>query len=95
MLGAVSEDPNPVLGEEVEVPTASAIAEEQSTTLSSITVVLAEAEAMLTDVERALSRLESGEYGTCELCGQPILEAIRSQTPLARRCGAHESSALL
>lgn len=36
------------------------------------------------DVERALERMDAGEYGTCERCGKPIaterLEALPSAT---------------
>lgn len=89
MLGAVSQDSNPDYGEAAYPKAAPEREESVSTTLSSITVVLAEADATLADVERSLDRLESGEYGTCELCGQPIPQAIRTESPLARRCGAH------
>jgi DnaK suppressor protein len=40
-------------------------------------------------IEEALNRLESGTYGECEVCGQPIeprrLE-IMPETPLCRGC---------
>ena len=43
-------------------------------------------------IEDALNRLESGEYGYCEVCGQPIeprrLE-IMPETPLCRNCMSH------
>jgi RNA polymerase-binding transcription factor len=43
-------------------------------------------DAKLGDVERAIEKLDSGTYGTCDICGMPIgterLEAI----PWAVRC---------
>jgi DnaK suppressor protein len=40
-------------------------------------------------IEEALTRLENGTYGLCEMCGQPIeprrLE-IMPETPLCRNC---------
>jgi RNA polymerase-binding transcription factor DksA len=40
----------------------------------------------LDDVEHALAKLDSGEYGTCESCGQPIPEARLEAKPAARLC---------
>jgi RNA polymerase-binding transcription factor DksA len=40
----------------------------------------------LADVARALERLERGEYGTCEACGQPIGDARLAARPAARLC---------
>jgi DnaK suppressor protein len=43
-------------------------------------------------IEEALNRLDSGDYGYCEMCGQPIeprrLE-IMPETPLCRNCMSH------
>jgi DnaK suppressor protein len=43
-------------------------------------------------IEEALNRLENGNYGFCEVCGQPIeprrLE-IMPETPLCRNCMSH------
>ncbi len=45
--------------------------------------------AELEAIEEALTRLENGTYGLCEVCGQPIeprrLE-IMPETPLCRNC---------
>jgi len=43
-------------------------------------------EAQLTDVERALARLESGNYGVCEMCGTKIAEERLEARPAARYC---------
>ena len=40
----------------------------------------------LTDVEAALVKLDSGTYGTCEGCGQPIAPARLEAKPAARLC---------
>src|SRR5438067_2617864 len=34
--------------------------------------ILERVESELNDVEHALSRLDDGTYGTCEVCGRPI-----------------------
>jgi DnaK suppressor protein len=43
-------------------------------------------EGQLADVERALGRLESGEYGVCEICGKKIPDARLQARPAARYC---------
>ena len=43
-------------------------------------------EAELADIERALSRLDDGTYGTCEVCGRPIGDARLDALPAARLC---------
>ncbi|HEX2048223.1 MAG TPA: TraR/DksA C4-type zinc finger protein [Acidimicrobiales bacterium] len=40
----------------------------------------------LNDVEAALAKLDSGNYGTCEACGQPIAPARLEAKPAARLC---------
>jgi RNA polymerase-binding transcription factor len=40
----------------------------------------------LREVEHALDKLDSGEYGLCESCGQPISEARLEAKPAARFC---------
>lgn len=46
----------------------------------------------LTEVEDALSKLDSGNYGICESCGQPIAEARLEAKPAARLCISCASS---
>ncbi len=43
----------------------------------------------LDDVERALTRLDEGTYGTCEVCGEPIGEARLEVMPATRFCITH------
>lgn len=40
----------------------------------------------LAEVEAALKRIASGEYGTCEICENPIKEARLQALPSARLC---------
>jgi RNA polymerase-binding transcription factor DksA len=41
---------------------------------------------MLADVRRAQARLESGTYGACEVCGEPIAPERLEVLPWAVRC---------
>jgi DnaK suppressor protein len=60
---------------------------------SQVTAERGEAEALaaplretLAEVERALDKLDKGDYGLCESCGQPIAEARLEAMPAARLC---------
>jgi len=46
-------------------------------------------ESEVADVERALARLDDGSYGTCEVCGERLSEAVLNERPAARYCAAH------
>jgi RNA polymerase-binding transcription factor DksA len=48
--------------------------------------LLEQLEAELTDIERALAKLDDGTYGTCEACGKPIGEERLAAKPAARFC---------
>lgn len=43
----------------------------------------------LDDIERALTKLDDGTYGVCEVCGEPIAEARLAAIPAARFCIQH------
>jgi DnaK suppressor protein len=43
-------------------------------------------EGQLADIDYALGRLESGDYGICEICGKKIPEARLKVRPAARYC---------
>jgi DnaK suppressor protein len=43
-------------------------------------------DAKLHDVERALSKLDEGTYGTCDECGEPIGDERLEAIPLAVLC---------
>ena len=49
-------------------------------------------EAELADVGRALSRLDDGRYGTCDVCGQPIADELLAMRPTTSTCAAHHGS---
>ena len=60
---------------------------------SQVTAERAEVEALatslqesLTEVEHALGKLDEGQYGTCEGCGQTISIARLEAKPAARFC---------
>jgi RNA polymerase-binding transcription factor DksA len=48
--------------------------------------ILDRVDTALTDVERALKRLEEGAYGACEACGRDIPTARLEIKPEARFC---------
>ncbi len=41
------------------------------------------------DVDLALARIDAGEYGVCEECGEPIREARLEALPTTRYCIEH------
>jgi RNA polymerase-binding transcription factor DksA len=55
--------------------------------------ILEVVEAELADVERALTRLDEGSYGTCEACGSPIGDERLAVSPAARFCVQHQAIA--
>jgi RNA polymerase-binding transcription factor DksA len=46
-------------------------------------------EATLNDVDRALERLRSGTYRTCQVCQATIDENVLVSNPLLANCPAH------
>lgn len=46
----------------------------------------------LEEVERALTKLDDGTYGTCEVCNEPIAAARLEAMPAARYCITHAST---
>ena len=52
--------------------------------------VLAESlRSVLSEVEHAIAKLDSGTYGHCETCGEPISEARLEAMPATRWCVQH------
>jgi RNA polymerase-binding transcription factor DksA len=58
--------------------------------VSEARALLSAVESELAAIERALSRLEEGVYGTCEVCGEAIESNRLVADPAALRCAAHE-----
>lgn len=54
----------------------------------------AQARAAVEDIDHALAKIQSGTYGTCERCGQPIPKARLKALPQARLCVACKSGGL-
>lgn len=55
--------------------------------------ILEQIEAELADVDHAIRRLDAGDYGTCEACGQPIPAERLEAVPAARLCLEHQAEA--
>src|SRR5690348_5612692 len=55
--------------------------------------ILERVEAELADVEHALSRLDEGTYGLCEVCGRPISDDRLEAMPAARFDVQHQAQA--
>jgi RNA polymerase-binding transcription factor DksA len=52
-------------------------------------VLVASLTDQLQDVERALAKMDTGDYGTCETCGKEIAEPRLEAMPAARHCIDH------
>ena len=48
--------------------------------------IQANEQALLTEIEQALERLDNGTYGKCVVCGDPIPEKRLEAIPWAARC---------
>ena len=46
-------------------------------------------QSRISDVNRALQKIEAGTFGTCEVCGEPIEEDRLEANPAARTNKAH------
>lgn len=57
--------------------------------------ILSNLEEQIAEIEKALTRVEEGSYGTCEACGKPIGDERLDVVPTARYCvedqGAREA----
>lgn len=53
------------------------------------TAILADLEARYDTILSALTRIEKGEYGKCEVCGEKIEEARLEADPSATTCVKH------
>lgn len=53
---------------------------------SQVGALIREAEAQLAEIDAALVRIDSGGYGVCERCAEPIPAERLEARPAARRC---------
>lgn len=53
--------------------------------------ILEQVQTELSDVDRALARLDDGRYGRCEACGEEIDDERLSARPAARFCLDHQA----
>jgi DnaK suppressor protein len=53
---------------------------------SQVGALIREAEAQLAEIDAALLRIGSDEYGVCERCAEPIPAERLEARPAARRC---------
>ncbi len=51
-----------------------------------VAALLEQARSRLASVEAALRKLDAGEYGTCEVCGEPIGAQRLAARPVAVTC---------
>lgn len=51
-----------------------------------VVALLEQARAHLAAIDEALSRLDEGDYGRCEVCGEPIAPERLAARPTATRC---------
>jgi len=54
----------------------------------------AQARAAIEEIDRALNKIDSGRYGVCEQCGQPIPKARLKALPYAALCVGCKSGGL-
>ena len=54
-----------------------------------VRALTANLKALLADVERAIAKIDDGNYGTCETCGEPIAPARLEAMPASRFCVEH------
>jgi DnaK suppressor protein len=56
--------------------------------LQSSQATIDQVDALLDEVEGALSRIDDGTYGTCSSCGSAIDDLVLASTPTAQLCPA-------
>jgi RNA polymerase-binding transcription factor DksA len=60
---------------------------------SQVAALVLQVQRHLAEVEAAIQRLESGTYGICEGCGEPVAAARLEARPAARTCISCASAA--
>ncbi len=54
-----------------------------------VVALIEQAEERLSEIKAAQARIADGSYGTCEVCGEPIVAARLEARPTARTCVDH------
>jgi len=65
------------------------VAADHAEELEERTAVLADLERQYNDIKRALSKIEAGTYGTCEISEEAIEQDRLDANPAARTCKQH------
>jgi DnaK suppressor protein len=73
----------------VSVTDAASPAAERALAAHDHATLLRAAERLLDDVDRALTSLDDGSYGTCERCGAAIDDGDLQEDPLVTACPQH------
>jgi RNA polymerase-binding protein DksA len=81
-IAQIGVEPNDGMGYSTHPADDGSVAFEQSADLA----MRINAERMLYQVERALTRMEEGSYGVCRECGKPIDQARLDAIPWTRFC---------
>jgi DnaK suppressor protein len=81
-LEAIVEAARLIVTDDEHDPEGPTIAFERSQT----TTFLADARKHLAELESALERMDAGDYGRCEQCGNPIAPGRLAARPTARKC---------
>ncbi|MEV6283755.1 TraR/DksA C4-type zinc finger protein [Kribbella sp. NPDC051770] len=81
-LEAIVEAARLVSTDDEHDPEGSTIAFERSQTAT----LLEDARKRLTELDEALARVKTGEYGVCRVCGQPIAAERLAARPTATTC---------
>jgi len=74
---------------DVEVPGGTGVGQPETEAPDIDASLLDSIEERLADVERALARLDEGSYGTCEVCGATVDDAVLVEAPATRFCPDH------
>jgi len=56
---------------------------------SQVDALVRQAREHLAEIDAAIARLETGTYGLCEVCGEPLPQGRLEARPTARTCMPH------
>jgi RNA polymerase-binding transcription factor DksA len=81
-LGWLAGDADDANGDDEHDPEGSTVAFERAR----VAALLGDAESNLEDLDRAFTKLASGTYAVCEVCGTDIARARLDALPATRTC---------